>query len=500
MEFFQNLSAGFGVALSLSNFLYCLVGVTLGTFIGVLPGIGPMATIGMLLPITFYLNEVSALIMLAGIYYGAQYGGSITSILLRLPGTASSAVVTLDGYPMAQQGRAGAALFMTTFGSFIAGCGTIILISLFAPPLAKIALNFGAPEYFSLMVMALLAASVLAQGSVLNGVAMVLLGLLIGSMGADMGTGKLRYTFGIPELADGLSIVILAMALFGIVEIIANLGEKNQRKAYTTEIGWRSLLPKRKDIMTSLPAINRGFWIGSVLGILPGTGSLISSYMAYAVEKKWAKDPSRFGKGAIEGVVAPETANNAAAQTAFIPTLTLGLPGDAVMALMLGALMIHGIAPGPQVIQDHPMLFWGLIASFWIGNFLLLILNLPLIRIWIEVLSIPYRLLYPGIVLFICIGVYSLFNNPFHIILTAFLGIASFILVRLDCEGAPLLLGFVLSPLLEENLRRSLLLGRGDLGILIERPLSLAFLLIAFSLVLFPILRAILRKRRPYRS
>ncbi|MDP2411803.1 MAG: tripartite tricarboxylate transporter permease [Pseudolabrys sp.] len=483
MDIFTNMAIGFDVALSPSALLYCLLGVTLGTFIGVLPGIGPLAAIGVLLPITFHVPPTEAIIMLAGIYYGSMYGGSTVAILLNLPGTAASAIVALDGHAMAKQGRAGPALVMTTLSSFFGGCVAIIIVSAFAPPLAGFALQFQSPEYFSLMLMGLLAAAVLVQGSFLKGIGMVLLGLLIGTVGQESISGVPRYTFGSLHLYEGLSFVVVVIGLFGLAEVINNLSLGAKRERFTSQVPWRELIPSRKDMRDSFMPTVRGTGIGSFLGVLPGAGPAISSFVAYAVEKRVAADPSRFGKGAIEGVTAPESANNAAAQTAFIPTLTLGIPGDAVMALMLGALMIHGLVPGPEIVQKNPEFFWGLIASFWIGNVLLLILNLPFIGLWIKLLSIPYRILFPAILSFIAIGIFSLHRDPFDIYLVIGAGIAGFLFIKLRCEAAPLLLGLILSPMVEVNLRRSMLLSRGDPTIFLTRPISLVFLLLIVAML-----------------
>lgn len=498
MELLANMALGFDVALSPSALLYCLLGVTLGTLIGVLPGIGPLASIGVLLPITFQIPATEAIIMLAGIYYGSMYGGSTVAILLNLPGTAASAVVALDGHPMARQGRAGPALVLTTLSSFMGACVAIVIVSAFAPPLAQFALRFGSPEYFSLMVMGLLAAAVLVQGPLLKGIAMVLLGLLLGTVGQDVVSGTPRFTFRTLELYDGLSFVVVVIGLFGLAEVINNLALGDRREAYTKKVPWRELIPSRSDLKTAFMPTLRGTGLGAGLGILPGAGPAISSFAAYAVEKRVSRHPERFGRGAIEGISAPEGANNAAAQTSFIPTLTLGVPGDAVMALMLGALMIHGLVPGPQIVTANPEFFWGLIASFWIGNLLLLILNLPLVGIWIRLLSIPYRILYPAILTFIAIGVYSLHREPFDLYLVMGFGLAGYLFIKLRCEAAPLLLGLILSPMVEENLRRSMLLSRGDPMIFVSRPISATFLLATvalLALVLFSTWRRARAKR-----
>jgi len=493
MELLADLQLGFGVALTLQNILYCFVGVLLGTLIGVLPGIGPVATIAMLLPATFTLPPVSALIMLAGIYYGAQYGGSTTAILVNIPGESSSVVTCLDGYAMARQGRAGPALAIAALGSFFAGTVSTLMLAMFAPPLAEIAFQFGPAEYFSLMVLGLIAAIVLARGSLIKAIAMIILGLLLGIVGADTNTGLFRFTFGLPQLADGIGFVVVAMGLFGFSEIIANLERRANREVVMARI--KSLMPTREDFAASWKAVLRGTGIGALLGILPGGGAVLGSFAAYTLEKKIAKDPSRFGNGAIEGVAAPESANNAGAQTSFIPLLTLGIPSNAVMALMVGAMTIHGITPGPQVMSERPELFWGMIASMWIGNLMLVILNLPLIGIWVRLLSVPYRILYPAILLFCCIGVYSLNNSAVDVGLALFFGLLGYLFIKLDCEPAPLLLGFVLGPMMEDNLRRAMLISRGNPGVFFARPLSLGLLLVALALLIVVVLPAVRKKR-----
>jgi putative tricarboxylic transport membrane protein len=493
LQFLHNLSLGFGVALQWTNLFYCLIGVLLGTLIGVLPGIGPVATIAMLLPVTFGLSPTASLIMLAGIYYGAQYGGSTTSILVNIPGEAASVVTCLDGYQMARQGRAGPALATAAIGSFFAGCVSTVVVAMFAPPLAGVALKFGPAEYFSLMVFGLVGATVLAHGSLLKAIAMVLLGLLLGLVGTDITSGRMRFTFGIYELADGIGFVGVAMGLFGIAEIVSTLEPKEAREVFTSKVG--RLMPSKEDFRRMWKPILRGTAFGSALGILPGGGALLASFGAYALEKKASKYGHEFGKGAIEGVAAPESANNAAAQTSFIPMLTLGIPSNVVMALMIGAMMIQGIIPGPKVMIEKPDLFWGLIASMWIGNALLLVLNLPLIGMWIRLLAVPYRILYPSILVFMAIGVYSLSNSPFDVLLMAIFGILGVVFIKLECEPAPLILGFVLGPMMEENLRRAMLLSRGDPTVLFTKPISAGFLIasiILLGIVLAPTIR---RKR-----
>ncbi|MGC1817651.1 MAG: tripartite tricarboxylate transporter permease [Casimicrobiaceae bacterium] len=481
MDVLSHLALGFGVALTPVNLLYALIGALLGTLIGVLPGIGPVATIAMLLPTTYALEPVSALIMLAGIYYGAQYGGSTTSILINMPGEVASAVTCLDGYQMARRGEAGAALTVAAVGSFFAGCVSTVLVAAFSPPLSSLALRFGPAEYFSLMVLGLIGSVVLAQGSLIKAIAMVVLGLLLGMVGTDVNSGVSRFDFGLPELTDGLGLVSIAMGLFGFAEIVGNLELGEKREVLSRRIKGFGL--SRKQLRDAAPAVARGTAIGSVLGILPGGGAMLASFAAYSLEKKLARDPSQFGKGAIQGVAAPESANNAGAQVGFIPLLTLGIPENAVMAMMVGAMTIHNIQPGPQVMTSNPGLFWGLIASMWVGNLMLIVLNLPLIGIWIRLLTVPYRMLYPAILLFCAIGVYSISNTSFDVSQTAFFGLIGIAFVKLACEPAPLLLGFVLGPMMEENLRRTLLLSRGDASVFLTRPLSAVLLAAAVLLV-----------------
>jgi TctA family transporter len=494
MEIFHNLALGFGVALTPANLLFALVGAFVGTLIGVLPGIGPIATIAMLLPLTFHLEPTSGLIMLAGIFYGAQYGGSTTAILVNLPGETSSVVTCIDGHQMARQGRAGAALAVAALGSFFAGCVATALIATFAPPLARVGQSFGAPEYFSLMVLGLIAAVVLAHGSVIKAVAMIILGLLIGLIGTDGNTGGTRFTFGITELTDGLDVATLAIGIFGIGEIITNLSRPQDARSLVSQKITR-LWPTRDDFNRAWPAVLRGTGLGAILGVLPGGGATLSAFAAYALEKKMSRTPEQFGHGAVEGVAGPESANNAGAQTSFIPMLTLGIPGNAVMALMIGALTIHGIQPGPQIMSERPNVFWGMIASMWIGNLMLVIINLPLIGMWVQLLKVPYRFLFLSILLFCGIGVYTVNNAPAAVMLAAFFGVAGFVFTRLDCEPAPLVLGFVLGPLMEENLRRALRISSGDPMIFINRPISLGLLIAAAVLVLLVALPAIRSKR-----
>ncbi len=483
MDLANTLYLGFDVAMTANNLMYCTIGVTLGIFIGVLPGIGPLATIAMLLPITFNLPPVTALIMLSGVYYGAMYGGHITAILINLPGTAAASVICIDGHEMAKNGRAGPALLITTLASFTGGIFATIALAVFAPLLVAVALKFGAAEYFSLMILGLVAAVALAHGSALKGLGMVLMGLLLGIVGIDVNSGQFRFTFGLTGLSDGINFVVLAMGVFGIGEVIWNLEQRKHSGKITTKVRWRDLWLTRDDIKRSAIPILRSTAVGSFLGILPGAGPSISSFMAYSVEKRLSKDPSRFGKGAIEAVAAPEAANNAAAQTSFIPTLTLGIPGDAVMALMLGAIMIHGITPGPSVMVEQPELFWGLVVSMLIGNLILLVLNIPLIGLWVRMLSIPYKFLYPPVILFICIGVFSVNNSVFDVLICCFFGVFGYALRKLECEPAPMLLAFILGPLMEENFRRALILSGGDFGTFFTRPISLVLLVISAILL-----------------
>ncbi|MBU6381739.1 MAG: tripartite tricarboxylate transporter permease [Betaproteobacteria bacterium] len=490
----SNLALGFSAAATAQNLLYCFIGVTLGTLIGVLPGIGPLATIAMLLPATYKMTDpTSALIMLSGIYYGAQYGGSTTAILVNLPGESSSVVTTLDGYQMARAGRAGPALAIAAIGSFFAGTVATFMIAAFAPPLAELAFKFGPAEYFSLMVLGLIAAVVLAHGSILKALAMVVLGLLLGMIGTDVNSGVARFSFDIPELSDGIEFVAVAMGMFGFAEIILNLEQRENREVFTSKVG--GLMPSASEFKQSLMPMIRGTALGSFLGILPGGGAVLSSFSAYALEKKISKTPERFGKGAIEGVAGPESANNAGAQTSFIPMLTLGIPTTPVMALMVAAMMIHNIQPGPQVMTSNPTLFWGLIASMWVGNLMLVILNLPLIGLWIKLLSVPYRVLFPAILLFCCIGAYSINNNVFDVFMTIPFAILGYLFKKFDCEPAPLLLGFVLGKLMEEYLRRALTISRGDPTVFFTRPLSATLLTIAAVLLVLVFLPALSKKR-----
>ena len=496
MEMIDNLSLGFSVAFTFQNLLYAFVGCLLGTLIGVLPGIGPLATIAMLLPATYGLEPVAALIMLAGIYYGAQYGGSTTAILVNLPGESSSVVTVIDGYQMARKGRAGQALAAAGLGSFFAGCVGTLILAAFAPALTEVALQFGAAEYFALMVLGLIGAVVLASGSLLKALAMIIMGLLLGLVGTDVNSGVARYTFDIPNLMDGMSFVAVAMGIFGYGEIISNLAKSDdQREVFTKSVN--GIMPSMNDIKLMTPAVLRGTALGSVLGILPGGGAVLSAFAAYTIEKKTKLKPGEvpFGQGNIRGVAAPESANNAGSQTSFIPLLTLGIPPNAVMALMVGAMTIHNIQPGPQVMTSNPELFWGLIASMWIGNLMLVILNLPLIGIWIKLLTVPYRWLFPAIVLFCAIGVFSTNNNNFDIWMVAGFGVLGYLLIKLGCEPAPLMLGFILGPMMEENLRRAMLLSRGDWSTFVTRPISAVLLALAVLLLVIVLSPSISKKR-----
>jgi TctA family transporter len=491
MDFFSNLALGFEAVITPINLLYCFLGVLLGTLIGVLPGLGPVTTIAMLLPATFSLPPLSALIMLAGIYYGAQYGGSTTAILINLPGESSSVITALDGHQMARKGKAGTALAIAAIGSFFAGTVTTLLLGIAAPPLAEIALKFGPAEYFSLMIIGLIISIVLARGSLLKAFGMVILGLLLGLVGTDVSSGMLRFTMGFPELASGLGFVAIAMGVFGVAEIMRNLCDSEERHIVSSRM--TGLFLSRSELKTIIAPILRGTAIGSILGILPGSGSTLSSFAAYAIEKKISREPGRFGHGAPEGVAAPESANNAGAQTSFIPLLTLGIPSNPVMALMAGALMIQGIQPGPSIMTEQPQLFWGLIVSMWIGNLFLLFLNLPLVGLWAKLLTVPYQLMFPGIVVFCAIGALSLNNTAFDVWTVASFGIVGFVLMATGCEGAPLLLGFILGPLMEEHFRRALLIAGGDPTVFVREPISAVLLTIALLLlvlVLAPSIRA----------
>jgi putative tricarboxylic transport membrane protein len=492
-DLFSNLSLGFGVALTPINLGLAFLGCLVGTLIGVLPGVGPVATIAMLLPITFGLDPTGALIMLAGIYYGAQYGSSTTAILVNIPGESTSVVTTLDGHQMARQGRAGVALGIAAIGSFFAGTVATLVIAALGGPLTRLALVFGPAEYFSLMVMGLVIAVVLARGSILKAVAMILLGVLLSTVGTDLETGEERMTFGLPFLSDGIDFAVLAMGIFGIAEIIRNLDHTEHRDVVRQAIG--RLLPNREDFKQSYWPVLRGTVIGAALGILPGNGAVLGPFASYTLEKKIAKDPSRFGRGAIEGVAGPESANNAGAQTSFIPLLTLGIPPNAVMALMVGAMTIHGIIPGPQVVTKNPSLFWGMIASMWVGNLMLLIINLPMIGLWVRLLKVPYRLLFPAILVFCCIGIYSINSLPTDVMFIGLFGFIGYMLIKFGFEPAPLLLGFVLGKLMEENLRRALIISRGEITTFISHPVSAALLFVAAVVLLIALLPSVSKGR-----
>ncbi|GCA49418.1 tripartite tricarboxylate transporter TctA family protein [Sinorhizobium sp. KGO-5] len=493
MDLLNNLALGLGAALTPYNILFCFTGTLLGTLVGVLPGIGPTATIAMLLPITLSLSPETSLIMLAGIYYGAQYGGSTTAILINLPGESSSAVTAIDGYQMARQGRAGAALATAAISSFIAGTIATVFVAALAPPLTAVALKFGPAEYFSLMVLGLMAAVVLAHGSVLKTIAMITMGLVFGLVGTDINSGSMRFTMDIPELADGLNFVAVAVGLFGIAEILRNLEGTTERSTVVRKV--HGLMPNKEDLKALLAPALRGTALGSALGILPGGGAILASFASYAVEKKISKSPERFGKGAIEGVAGPEAANNAGAQTSFIPMLTLGVPANPVMALMIGAMIIQGIVPGPQVATSEPALFWGVIVSMWVGNLLLVILNLPLIGVWVRLLTVPYSVLFPAILAFASIGVYSVNSNTFDLYVMAAFGLFGYALSKLDFEPAPMLLGFVLGPLLEEHLRRAMVISHGDPSVFVTRPISATLLILAVLVTAIAFVPSIAKKR-----
>lgn len=493
MDILANLALGFAVAFSFQNLALCFVGCLVGTMIGVLPGVGPIATIAMLLPLTFKVDPTGALIMLAGIYYGAQYGGSTTAILINIPGEATSVVTAMDGHEMARQGNAGKALGIAAIGSFIAGSIATLVIALLGKPLTAMALIFGPAEYFALMVLGLSLAVALARGSVLKAIIMIVAGILLSTVGTDLDTGEERLTFGLTDLADGIDFAVLAMGVFGLAEILKNLENPEARDVVKSGIG--KLLPTMDDMRRCLAPILRGTALGSILGILPGNGAVLAPFASYTIEKKLAKDPSRFGRGAIEGVAGPESANNAGAQTAFIPLLTLGIPPNAVMALMVGAMTIHGIIPGPLVMSKSPDLFWGMVASMWVGNAMLVIINLPLIGIWVKLLKVPYRLMFPAILLFCAIGIYSINNNPADVFLTAFFGLVGYAFYKFGLEPAPMLLGFVLGKLMEQKLRQALTLSRGSLMTFIERPVSAFLLAVALVIIVVALLPSVRKGR-----
>lgn len=496
-DFMSNVELGLRTALSVEALVFCFLGVTVGTVVGVLPGVGALAAISLALPLTYYLDPTSALIMLAGIFYGAQYGGSTASILLNLPGTATSAITCLDGYPLAQQGKAPLALFVTAINSFIGSSFAIVLVMGFAPLIASFALKFSAAEYFSVMLLGLVAASTLSVGSPLKALAMVAFGIGLGQIGTDVNTGMFRFNFGILELADGLSLVALAMGLFGVAEIMSNVGQPAGTPMSVKRMRFKDMMPSRKEWGRIWKPTLRGSVIGSFVGALPGTGPGVASLMAYATEKKLSRTPDEFGHGSLAGLSAPEAANNASVQAAFIPTLSLGIPGDAVVAVLMGAMILHGITPGPNLINDQPAMFWGLIMSFWIGNLMLLFLNIPLIGLWVRLLSIPYRVLYPAIILFICIGVYSADNNVFDIYVVLGFGLIGYAMRRYQYPATPVLLGFILGPLLEENFRRAMLLSRGDITVFIDRPISLAFLLVSLAFLVSSLVPSLRKRFKP---
>ena len=495
MDILNNIAIGLGTALTVTNLFYCFLGVFLGTLIGVIPGIGVLSAISMLFPITFYLEPTTALIMLAGIWYGTSYGGNTASILLNIPGTPANAVTCLDGYPMARQGRGGVALFMTTVASFTGSTIGILLLMLFAPVIATYALRFGSAEYFSLMVRGLVAASTISDGSAIKGLAMVVLGIIFGTVGADIYTGTPRFSFGVLELTDKISLIALAMGVFGVSEVIASVRNVQVGDIDPESVKFKAMKPTRDDMRRSWFPMLRGSGIGAFFGTLPGTGPSVAAFMAYAMEKRVAKEPKRFGKGAIEGIMAPEAANNSADQTSFIPTLSLGIPGSPTMALMLGALMIHGIAPGPSLVNEQPELFWGLIMSFWIGNVILVILNVPLIGVWVRLLMVPYHLLFPAVLMFICIGTYSVNQSSFEVWLVVFFGALGYVMRIFDWPAAPLLLGFVLGPLMEEHFRRAMLLSRGDFMTFFDRPISATVMALTAALLIWGAWSAMKQRR-----
>lgn len=494
MDLFAGIALGFDVAITGQALLFCLIGVSVGMFIGVLPGIGPLAAVAMTLPITYHLEPLSALIMLAGIFYGAQYGGSTASILLNLPGTSTTAVTALDGYPMAKNGRAGVALFITTIASFVGGCFAIVLVMSFAPALGQMALKFSSAEYFSIMLLGLVAAATMSLGSPIKGMVSVVAGLLLATVGMDSTSGVIRYSFGVLELQDGLSLVAMAMGLFGVAELLKNAGKP--RDLVPQNVRLRELMPTRQDMKECWRPTIRGSIIGSFVGILPGAGPTLASFLAYAFEKRVSRTPDKFGRGAIEGISAPEAANNASTQAAFIPTLALGIPGDAGMAVLLGAMMIHGITPRPEFFTTNADLFWGLVVSFWIGNLMLLVLNIPLIGFWVRILTVPQRILFPAILFFICIGVYSVSNSPFDVMTVIIFGIVGYLMNTYGYPPAPMLMGFILGPMLEQHFRRALLFSRGDITTFVDRPISAAFLVLTVCLVASIALPSIIARRR----
>ncbi len=495
MDIFSNIALGLDTALTWQNLLYCFLGVFLGTLVGVIPGIGHLAAMSLLFPLTFYLDPTTALIMLAGIWYGSSYGGNTASILLNIPGSPANAITCLDGYPMARQGRGGVALLMTTVASFVGGSIGILLLMMFAPVIASYALQFGSAEYFALMILGLVAASTISEGSAVKGLAMVVLGIMFGTVGADIYTGTPRFSFGVLELTDSINLVALAMGIFGVAEIIGSVRKIKIGDIDPESVKLKAMKPTKDDVRRSWAPMARGSGIGAFFGTLPGTGPSVAAFMSYAVEKRVAKEPERFGKGAIEGIMAPESSNNSADQTSFIPTLSLGIPGSPTMALMLGALMIHGISPGPGLVTEQPALFWGLIMSFWIGNLMLVILNVPLIGVWVRLLMIPYHLLYPAVLMFICIGTFTVSNSAFDVWLVVFFGLLGYLMRIFEWPGAPLLLGFVLGPLMEEHFRRAMLMSRGNFSTFIDRPISATVLAITAALLVWTVYAAVRNRK-----
>jgi len=494
LDLINYLMMGFSVALQPMNLFYCFLGVLIGTLVGVLPGLGPVAAMSLLLPATFHTTPVASIIMLSGIYYGAMYGGSTTSILVNIPGEAASVMTCLDGYQMARQGRAGPALGISAFGSFIAGTVGILGLMLIAPPLVDFALKFGPPEYFSLMVLGLMVLTFLTSASMVRALMMAAFGLIVGTIGLDNISGLARFTFNIPELLDGVGLVPVVMGLFGISEVLLNIELKIKQEVFTTKV--KGLLPTLEDWARSIWAILRGTVVGFFLGILPGGGAVIASFVSYAIEKRVSRHPEDFGKGAIEGVAAPESANNSAAQGAFIPLLTLGIPSNVVMAMLLGALIIHGVTPGPLLLSQHPELFWGVVASMYIGNAMLLALNLPLIGMWVQLLKVPYSILFPVIILFCLIGSYSIANSATDVAIMLIFGVIGYLMKKLSFEAAPMVLAFVLGPMLETALRQALIKSRGSFSIFFTRPISAVCLIIAIALMVIPLLPWF-RRRRP---
>jgi putative tricarboxylic transport membrane protein len=493
MDFWNAMQIGFANALQPMNILYCFLGVFIGTLIGVLPGIGPSGAIAILMPVTFNISSLSAIIILAGIYYGAMYGGSTTSILVNIPGEAASVVTCIDGYQMARKGRAGPALGISAFGSFIAGISGIILLAILAPSLAQVALDFGPPEFFSLMVLGLTLVIYLGSSSIVKALMMAAFGVVLGCIGQDPILGTPRLTYGIEALFDGVDLIPVIMGLFGISEVLINLEKKEHREIYETKI--QGLLPNRDDWKVSAKPIIRGTLLGFFLGIVPGGGALLASFASYAIEKKFSKRPEKFGTGAIEGVAGPETANNAGTMGAMVPLLTLGIPSNVAMALLLAALIIHGTHPGPMLISNHPDLFWGILASMILGNFLLLLLNLPLIGIWVKVLKIPYKVLFPLILMFCLIGAYSVHLNPVDILIMLFFGALGYVMKKYEYDGAPLVLAFILGPMMETALRQSLIVSHGNFGIFLTRPYSLVALVTALLFLAFPLIPFMRKKR-----